>query len=200
LDKDIDFIYKNIQLVFKDILKINNEIIEQVRNWRNSKNVKKYLINDNYISKQEHKKWIERLKIDNKNKVWIIIYKDKYIGIVNLTDINHDNKSTQWGYYLANIKDRGKGLGEIILLKLINIVFDEMGFEKMITKVLSNNIIALHIYKKFGFIITSTDKQIIRDEKKIDILKIELDKKNWMKIKKDITKKIFDKYFASLSL
>ena len=65
-----------------------------------------------------------------------------------MSDIDYKNKSTEWGFYIADESTRGKGVGSAELYKLMEYVFDEMNFKKMHTKVLNNNSTALKLYEK----------------------------------------------------
>jgi RimJ/RimL family protein N-acetyltransferase len=52
---------------------------------------------------------------------------------------------------LQMISLRGKGIGSATLDRLMSIVFDEMIFKKMKTRVLEDNKIAIELYEKMGF-------------------------------------------------
>ena len=61
---------------FVDVLKSDKKLIEQVRNWRNSDEIRKYMYSDHYITKTEHQQWIEKLRTKNTAKAWIIKFKE----------------------------------------------------------------------------------------------------------------------------
>lgn len=167
-----------------NILDVNDELIELVRNWRNRKDINKFMFTNHYINKDEHRKWIENLKNSNIRKAWVIKYSEKPIGFVQLTNIDNIKKTTEWGFYIADKLYRSKGIGSLTLYKLIEYVFNNMKFDKMKTKVLENNTVALKLYKKFGFRIEGKPKEKIeRDNKKIDVYLMSLKKDEWKKVK-----------------
>ena len=173
-----------MNIEFHDILNVNHDLVEKVREWRNSKEIKSYMINDHYISKNEHQEWILKLKKSKESKAWVIDYMDKPIGLVYLINIDYKNKKTDWGFYIADQIYRGKGIGSVILYKLMSHVFDYMNFNEMHTKVLENNITAIELYKKFGFKKEDVlDEKIIRNRKKIEIFIMRITYKEWRKIK-----------------
>ncbi len=136
---------------FRNILDVDNKLQEKVRNWRNSSEVRNYMINQEIISKEHHFRWIENLKKNKHIKFWLIFFDNKPIGAVYLTDIDYDKLSSYWGFYIGDIEYRGKGFGKKVLFKLLSMFFDEMKYQTLFTEVLSNNKAALNIYEKFMF-------------------------------------------------
>jgi UDP-4-amino-4,6-dideoxy-N-acetyl-beta-L-altrosamine N-acetyltransferase len=133
------------------------------------------------------------LKNSNSGKAWIIIYDSKPIGLAQLSNIDYTNKTTEWGFYIADETIRGKGIGSVSLYKLIEYVFEEMNFDKMRTKLLENNNIAKKLYEKFGFKEEGKfEEKLIRNGKEINVFLMILLKKDWQKVK-HFCKKAIDK-------
>ena len=169
---------------FEDILEVDDKQKELVRNWRNSDKIKRYMYSDHHISKTEHQKWIKKLKTGDKAKAWVIKYDKKPVGLVYLSNINYKDKSTEWGIYIADDSVRGRGVGAFSLHKLMKYVFDEMNFNKMHTKVLENNPIAMELYERFGFKREDKPKEkLFRDGKHIDVFSMGIIKEDWDNIK-----------------
>lgn len=136
---------------FKDILEADENLKEKIRQWRNKEDIRKFMINQEIISEDEHKKWLEKLKEDDRIKFWIVYFKELPIGIVNLQNIDYKNLTSEWGFYIGEESYRGIGLSKKILYKLLQIFFDEIKFNTLYTKVLSCNGIAINLYRKFKF-------------------------------------------------
>ena len=174
----------NMNVEFEDILEVDEKQIELVRNWRNSNKIKKYMYTDHYISKTEHQKWIGKLKTEDTAKAWLIKHDKKPVGLVYLSNINRKDKITEWGIYIADDSVRGKGIGAFSLYKLMKYVFDEMNFNKMHTKALDNNPIAIELYEKLGFKKEGKPKEkLFRDGKHIDVISMGILKEEWDSIK-----------------
>lgn len=136
---------------FKDILEADENLKEKIRQWRNKEDIRKFMINQEIISEDEHKKWLEKLKEDDRIKFWIVYFKELPIGIVNLQNIDHKNLTSEWGFHIGEQSYRGIGLSKKILYKLLQIFFNEMKFNILYTKVLSCNKTAINLYKKYRF-------------------------------------------------
>lgn len=167
---------------FVDITKLNSEMVEKARGWRNKENVTKFMLSRKFIVEEEHKKWVESLKEKRGKKVWIVFMASAPIGVACLTNIDYKSLTSEWGFYIGEDDYRGKGLGKIILYKLLSIFFDDMKFESLFTKVLSKNIIALNLYEKFKFrMITESD--LSRQNK---ISNLVFSKNDWLSNKKSL--------------
>lgn len=167
---------------FKNLLEVDEETQELVRQWRNLDDIRENMIHNHIISKDEHIRWIERIKIGETIKVWVIYYQDKPVGLTYLTDIDWTNKITDWGLYIADSKLRGKGVGSAALSNLIKLVFVDLDFAVMKTLVLENNKVAIKLYEKMGFKkhgdMTHT---IIRDDREIDVFLMSMTKMDYQK-------------------
>jgi len=171
-------------LEFEDILKVNKNLVELVRNWRNSKQVSQYMYTNHHITKEEHQQWMENLRTSNTARTWIIKFDGKPVGIASLSNIDWKNKITEWGFYISDESTRGRGIGSATLYKLMSYVFDKMNFNKMGTIVLENNHVAMNLYEKFGFKKEGKLKQkLVRDGIYIDVILMGILREEWQNIK-----------------
>lgn len=166
------------EIKFENILKVNDEIKERVRQWRNKEEIRKYMLSQHIITKEKHLNWIESLKNRNDWKFWVIFVDEIPIGSVYLQNIDFKNLTSEWGFYIGEDDFKGKGLGKHIFFKLLEFYFEEMKFEILFTKVISNNIAALNIYRKFKFKMIN---DFLDNQRKVVLLKFT--KKDWSKWK-----------------
>lgn len=173
--------FEKAKIKFVNILELDPSIKEKVRQWRNQDDVREQMLNQEIISTEEHAHWLDSLEKRGDCKFWVVFYSDVAIGTVQLQKINHEQFSSEWGFYIGEDQYRGKGLGSYILFKLLNLFFEEMNFDILLTKVLSQNKAALRIYHNFCF------KEIGRtkfDEEQ-DVVYFEFTKEDWLKYKKN---------------
>jgi len=167
---------------FKNLLDVDKKTQQLIRVWRNLDDVRKYMINDHIISENEHNRWLERIRVGNTIKAWVIYYNKAPVGLMYLNNINWTDKITDWGLYIADNKIRGKGVGSAALSKLIDLVFTDLNFAVMKTFVLDNNNVAVNLYEKMGFKKHGDIKhKIIRDNKEINVFLMSLTKLDYKK-------------------
>jgi hypothetical protein len=172
------------KLIYMPIQEADEEVIEQIRKWRNSKDISRYMYTNHFISEEEHENWQTNIKLRKDSKFWIIYYQDNPIGVVNLSDIDYNNRITDWGFYIGDEKYRGIGLSKLVLYHLMDFVFEKMGFHKMHTTVLENNPIAISLYEKMGFKQEGIlKKHLLRDERYIDVYMMSILDEDWNNIK-----------------
>ena len=175
------------ELCFVDILDVNRDLKFKVRSWRNDDDIRTYMLTQHIISQEEHLRWLNSLKGNERQKFWVVFCGEIPIGAVYLQNINQNERVSEWGFYIGEKDYRGKGLGKRILYKLLLEYFESMKFETLITIVLSRNIRALKIYEKFYFRKTKTSVTCDNEES----IRLEFTKNDWLKHKKELC----DAYF-----
>lgn len=173
------------ELKFINILKLNADIQEKARQWRNKDEIRKIAINQHIVAKEEHFKWIESLKHRNNQKFWVVFFNNIPIGTVSLQNMDYDKLTSEWGFYIGEDVYKGLGLGAIIEYNLLEYFFLKLNFTTLFGTVLDTNLALLKMHKKFGFKIIRREKKII-GKKKHTITMISIKKNDWMNLRKDL--------------
>ena len=109
---------KKIQII--KLVKIPNKIFKWVE-WLNNKEVTKYSEKrhkKHTISSQ--KKFIQRKLKSKKNIIFKIIYKKKFVGVLEISFINKIKKNCELSYMIGDTESWGKGIAtKAISLALI---------------------------------------------------------------------------------
>lgn len=168
---------------------LEKEHIEIVRNWRNSEAVSKYMYTSEIITEEQQLKWFERISQDLSQKYWVIYKNDTPIGLISLYSIKSEFKTCYWAYYIGNTEKSGAGIGAKIEYKFLNIVFEEMNFNKLICEVFTFNETVIKLHEKFGFRREGYFRQhIFKDNQFYDVISMALFKSEWACIKDFYTK------------
>ena len=170
------------EIEFINIIEAEEGLKEKVRQWRNKEEIRKFMLTRHIVNKEEHLQWIEDLKYRNNWKFWVIFLKDIPIGSVYLQNINYEKLTSEWGFYIGEEEYKGKGLSKVVLLKLLEIFFNEMKFNSLFTKILSDNIIALNLYRKFKF----KERERVSFEDKREVIILEFSKEDWIKYRRQL--------------
>jgi len=167
---------------FIDILDVDDDLKDKVRRWRNSEHVSRFMLSRHMITKKEHLKWIDSLKGNAKQKLWMVFVDKTPIGSVYLKNSDYNQLTSEWGFYIGESNYRGKGLGKRILYKFLETFFDTMGFKVLYTRVLSDNTVALHIYRAFRFTETSRTMLDNSDE----VVDLKFSRADWLQYRQEI--------------
>ena len=114
-----------------------------------------------------------------KPNFWIISENKKRIGYFRLSNYSKENKNIYIGADIAP-EYRGKGYAKFAYNKFIPFIFEKFDVNKISLEVLSNNEIAISLYKKIGFIYEGTKREeIYKKDKYIDSIIMSILKKEY---------------------
>ena len=134
-----------------ELRKVNERDRDNMLTWRNSDQVRPYMYTSEIISREEHNRWFSSMLKDETKKYWVILCDKREVGAVNLTNIDRNNLSCDWAFYIFDSDTRGKGVGTFVEKFIIFHVFEEMNFEKLNCEVLESNMPVVRMHEKFGF-------------------------------------------------
>lgn len=176
-------------IILKNILSLPLEKQLIVRDIRNQDEVRKFMYTEHLISKEEHLRYLEKLKNDNHQIVFVVISNETPIGVVSVNGIDNLHKKTDWAFYLD--KDTRGGLGACLEYCFIDFIFNKLGMEKLNCEVIEVNEAVVKMHKKFGFIEEGFRREnIIKNNTRMGVYFLGLTKTDWEKSRQDI----YDKY------
>ena len=129
---------------------------KEVLNWRNHPEIRKWMYNKEKIPLKNHIKFIEKLKEKND----MIYLKVDDLGVVNFLK---KNNTIEIGIHKNPHKQK---VGKKLLEFAINYAFNELKAKKIVLFVFEDNVKAINLYKKFGFIEVDKKDNLIKMELK----------------------------------
>lgn len=182
---------KLIQLVDAEL-----EVQLLVRDIRNEDNVRKWMYTDHLITSNEHLEWVNKVKHDPRQEVFIVMADKTPLGIVSINSIDEKHKKADWAYYLTETA-RG-GLGACLEYAIIDFAFNRKSLEKLNCEVIEGNDAVIKLHKKFAFEDEGFRKSnIVKGQDRLGVHYLGLTKQSWEEHKNAIKEKyssIFDKF------
>jgi UDP-4-amino-4,6-dideoxy-N-acetyl-beta-L-altrosamine N-acetyltransferase len=179
------------------LVKLKEEYIELLRNWRNSSNVASYMYNESYIDEESQKKWFNSIDIE-KSRYWIIEYNNLKLGLASITGIDRILQSCYWAFYLGDTSVRGAGIGAKVEYNIIEYVFYNLGLNKLRCEVLTMNEKVIKMHEKYGFRREAYYREhCIKGNKKLDAVGLALLKEEWEQLRSNLKTKIYGNYSKS---
>lgn len=173
--------------------KVKFEDIELIRNWRNSKEVSKYMYTDGHISKKQQVIWFSSITNSNISKYWIINYKKQQIGLVNLTNIDFSKGSSTWAFYIGEMEFRESNAAAQTEFNLIDLAFYELNLSILNCEVISTNIQVINLHKRFGFKVQLEENLVVnKNGEALQVVKLKLYKEEWETLRVRLKKIIFN--------
>jgi UDP-4-amino-4,6-dideoxy-N-acetyl-beta-L-altrosamine N-acetyltransferase len=155
--------------------------LEQVRAWRNSPDVARFMYTDQEISPQQHRAWFERISRDPSASYWVIELEGHPVGLANVVDLDFAKSSASWAFYIADPRTRGKGVGQYVEFCVLNCVFEYWNIGTLNCQVLESNpdVTALHL--SVGFKETRRiPARVVRDGRPVDAFAYAMPREEWL--------------------
>lgn len=131
--------------------------LEQVLEWRNHPDVRKYMYTQHEITLEEHTRWFQAVLKNNQRHLLIFEKNKEPLGFVNITEVKKGGIA-DWGFYLSPLVP--KGTGHALGITALNYAFDEAGFHKVCGQALGFNERSIAFHLKLGF----EQEGILRDQ------------------------------------
>ena len=154
-------------------LKVMEEIdLEKVLEWRNSERVRQGMYTNRNINLDEHINWFHSCRERKDIKNFVCYLADKAIGVVNITDIDFENRTCSWSIYRGE-ENCPHGIGFQMGKCVLEYIFNELKMRKVYVDILGNNTISKNFHEKLGFKVEGVFKeQIVRNGFGLDVLRL----------------------------
>lgn len=131
--------------------------LEQVLQWRNHPEVRRYMYTTHEIRLEEHRQWF--MNATTNPAIELLIYEQggKAQGFVNITRTRCPEVA-DWGFYLA--PDAPKGSGRELGKQALNYAFTELSLHKVCGQALEFNERSIAFHNRLGF----TEEGRLRDQ------------------------------------
>lgn len=134
-------------LSFESVRTHNAEIVRQ---WRNAEHVRRWMIDQSYISPEQQQKWVQ--SIQNDRYIYLLAsFRDEPFGVVNLKDIDWGNMCAETGIFIGDPQYLHHPVASATAIVTLHFVFGVLHFNKIYSRsLLSNHFLRSHT-EKLGF-------------------------------------------------
>lgn len=144
--------------------------------WMNDVQVTKYLESGGGYSMDMLKAYLK--DIDKREMLFWAIHDEvgKHIGNIKIDPINWRNGIGEYGIMMGDKPSWGKGYGREATLLVIDFCFSEaVGLRKIMLGVVQENVAAVQLYKKVGFVVEGVyKKHAFHEEKWCDVIRMSI--------------------------
>ncbi|KFL17349.1 pseudaminic acid biosynthesis N-acetyltransferase [Geobacillus stearothermophilus] len=165
---------------------MNSSHLEMVLNWRNQEHIRSVMFHDQIISLEEHRKWFDRVKEDQRTIVKIFYLDNVPLGVVNFTNIDFKNGKCSWGFYVGD-QNAPKGSGTLMGYLALNFIFEELNIRKLCAEIISFNERSIRYHQRLGFRKEGVLREhILKNNQYADVILMALFNKEWKEQKSKI--------------
>ena len=152
--------------------------------WRNNPKVVEHFIYRAPLTREGHLNWFHNRVQTGQVAQFMIMVGDekKEVGSVYLRDIDKNNRKCEYGIFIGEDTERGKGAGTEAAKLAINYAFNELDLNRVYLRVFATNTRAIKSYEKAGFRFEGRFRDdVIIDGEAYDIVFMGILKEDWQK-------------------
>lgn len=105
----------------------------------------------NRLSASSQKKWHKNIIKDKTQLIFAIEVDGIYVGNAGLKNIDKENKRAEYYIFIGDKNYRGRGIGFLSTVKLLDYVRQNLKLHKIYLHVDQTNLPAVKLYTKIGF-------------------------------------------------
>lgn len=139
-----------------ELIPITKEYTKLIVDWRNNERVYNNFIFQEKFTEEMHNNWMDT-KVKNGEVVqFIITIKENHkpIGSVYFRDIDHEKSIAEYGIFIGEDSEVGKGYGTEAANLALTYAFRDLKLDSIFLRVFADNRAAINSYKAVGFIET----------------------------------------------
>lgn len=155
-----------------------------IMNWRMDPDITRYMNTDPRLTLEGQKKWLEKMKSSETDRVWMIEVDGIPAGIMNLQNIDWANKATSWGWYMGEKRLRSLKIAMSLEMSLCDFVFETLHFKELRSETFSVNAAVVKIHEACGSHIDRIGKgEVVKNGTAYDVTHCLITAEEWAKIK-----------------
>lgn len=136
---------------------LERDDLKNINKWRNDPDLISCLgAPYRYINEDVDREWYDKYLHTRSNSVRCAIVdsenENDVLGLISLLDINYINRSAELHIMIGGATNRGKGIGTFAVKAMIEHAFNNLNLRRIELGVLENNVAAIHLYEKSGFV------------------------------------------------
>lgn len=129
---------------------LKKDKIELIRQWRNDPKISQYMEFRDYITPEMQIKWFDSINNDQ-NYFFIIEFKGKEIGLINIKDIDKDKGEGESGVFIYADEYLSTDVSYRAHLCLFDYFFDILGYKSIKAHIIGDNTRAIRFSLFLGF-------------------------------------------------
>lgn len=132
---------------------ITREDTDDIIRWRNSEAVRPYFIYQKPFTREGHENWLKTMIDTKKGYQFIICEKntDRAIGCTYLRDFEKEHNKIEYGMFLGEKSEAGKGISAEIVRLTLDFCFEDLKVHKVFCRIFADNMPSIKGCERGGF-------------------------------------------------
>lgn len=130
--------------------RITHDCIERIRQWRNNPKVSQYMLTHDYITPEMQETWFQKIDNDETCLHFIIMYDNREMGVINVSNIDEVNHSCEGGIYLNDVDSQNADIAYRSHLVLYDYIMKKIGINNIHSCIYKSNKRAIRLAEYIG--------------------------------------------------
>lgn len=143
---------------------LTHDKIELLRQWRNHPKIQKRMEYREEITPEMQERWFQRISTSGKDFYYIIEYKGKDIGCINIRDVNFEKGEGEPGIFIWDDEYLGTDVPTRASFCMGDFVWDVLKLKREVIHVLKDNKKAQQYNKQKGFKLSPGQEDVYNQE------------------------------------
>lgn len=132
--------------------------LELVRSWRNSPEIRNYMVYREYITEEMQRKWFA--SVNNRNNFYSVIHYDgQAVGLSHTKNVDWTTMSGEGGMMIWSKAHQNSNVPFLAALLGTDWMFHELGMQRIIGRVLKSNKRAQRYDRALGYVFEPSDSE-----------------------------------------
>jgi len=141
------------------LVRLTENDIELVRNWRNDPKIVQYMAFRDYITPEMQKKWFDSVNNEN-NYFFLIEHEGANVGMTDIKKIDYSARSAELGIFIYDDRYLNSILPYQVILTTLEFAFQDLGLTAIYSHILKTNLRAIRFNISLGFEIQSNQEHL----------------------------------------
>jgi len=160
------------------LVRLKEEDIELVRQWRNSPRIRERFAYREYITTEMQKSWFRSIS-NLHNFYFVIIWQEEKIGVINAREIDWQNRKLESGIFIRDQKYWNTPVPSIVSVMMTQLFFRIFGWDHYHARILKSNTAAIRYNRSLGYTLCEGQEE---NENQLYILRREVFEKRSVKL------------------
>lgn len=133
---------------------ITEDDTDNIIKWRNSDAVRPYFIYQKPFTREGHMEWLRTMIYSGNGFQFIVCEKgtDRPIGCTYLRDYNREHSRIEYGMFIGERSEAGKGISSEIVRLTLRYAFEEQNIHKVFCRIFADNMPSIKGCERGGFV------------------------------------------------
>ena len=163
---------------------IQEKDLKMIMEWRMSASVTKYMNTDPVLTLDGQRRWLSAINAGEISRHWLIEVDGESVGLICLLQTDWKRKTTSWGYYIGEKRNRSLKLAISLEMSLYDYCFGVLDLQEVTSETFKENEGVWKLHLACGCqIIDEISNEVEKNGQSFDVVHMSMIKDVWLALR-----------------